>query len=84
MDELRKYESVGSVLDAIQRFNKMIKDGTIDENDDLHGREIEALRDYLEKTGKKDNAFYAIVDAFKMGYMRAYDNANASSTGKDA
>lgn len=76
MEDLRKYESVGGVLDAIQRFDKLITTGAIDENDDLHGREIEALNRYLKQTGKDGNIFFSTVDAFKLGYMRAYDNAN--------
>lgn len=71
-DEIRKYEAMGSIVDAVQRFDAGILDGTIDENDDLHGKEIEALRRTLEMQNKQ-NPFDAMITAYKMGYMRRYD-----------
>ena len=72
-DELRKYEATGSVLDAIQRFDKGLTTGDIPGNDDLHGKEIEGLRRYLAMRGQEGQPFAAMIAAYKMGYMRRYD-----------
>lgn len=73
MDEIRKYESKGGIIDALQRFDADLQAGKIREEDDLHGKELEALRQLLEMKGQANNTYEAILAAYRMGYMRRYD-----------
>ena len=70
---IMKYEAVGSVIDAVSRFNEGVKTGKIHQYDDIHGKELEALRRALKLKGHAGDSFAAVVAAYKLGYMRLYD-----------